>query len=108
MPRSLCALKVCREYRQHGGPVLAGRSYVVGERGPEYFVPSTAGAVLPNGVRPGGRGGVTINGPLMGEVHVHNEADENRLAETILARIAQLEESITGAAPMGLPGVPVR
>jgi hypothetical protein len=31
-----------------GGPALPGKAYVVGERGPELFVPSTAGAVVPN------------------------------------------------------------
>ena len=28
----------------------AGRSYLVGERGPETFVPSSGGAILPNGL----------------------------------------------------------
>lgn len=31
--------------RATGGPVSAGRGYVVGERGPELFVPSTGGRV---------------------------------------------------------------
>lgn len=33
--------------RSHGGPVAAGRSYVVGERGPELFVPSQVGRIEP-------------------------------------------------------------
>ena len=33
--------------RLHGGPVAAGRTYVVGERGPELFVPSQGGRVEP-------------------------------------------------------------
>lgn len=33
--------------RSTGGPVSAGRSYMVGERGPELFVPSTTGRVEP-------------------------------------------------------------
>ena len=33
--------------RSHGGPVAEGRSYVVGERGPELFVPSTGGRIEP-------------------------------------------------------------
>ena len=32
-----------------GGPALAGSPYIVGEQGPELFVPSQAGTVLPNG-----------------------------------------------------------
>lgn len=34
--------------RADGGDVAAGRSYLVGERGPEMFVPRTAGTVLPS------------------------------------------------------------
>jgi hypothetical protein len=33
--------------RSHGGPVAAGRGYLVGERGPELFVPSGAGRIEP-------------------------------------------------------------
>ena len=36
--------------RAGGGPVSAGRAYTIGERGPETFVPSTSGAILPNGL----------------------------------------------------------
>ena len=35
--------------RQHGGPVLAGHRYRVGERGPEDFIPSRSGRIEPNG-----------------------------------------------------------
>ena len=41
-----------------GGPVSAGRPYIVGENGPELFVPSAGGQVVPNG-RMGG--GATVN-----------------------------------------------
>ncbi|AUN94985.1 hypothetical protein C0099_08585 [Pseudazoarcus pumilus] len=34
--------------RADGGPVAGGSAYLVGERGPELFVPNTAGRVLPN------------------------------------------------------------
>jgi len=35
--------------RAAGGPVAAGQVYTVGEKGPETFVPSTNGTILPNG-----------------------------------------------------------
>ncbi|MCK8787272.1 tape measure protein [Roseomonas sp. NAR14] len=41
-------------FRAEGGPVAAGQPYIVGERGPEWFVPSSPGTVLPNGLAPGG------------------------------------------------------
>lgn len=34
--------------RATGGPVTGGRPYIVGERGPELFVPTSAGRVEPN------------------------------------------------------------
>ena len=54
--------------RAAGGPVNAGTSYVVGERGPELFVPNTAGTIVPNGGT--GRGNtinVTVNGAIDAE-----------------------------------------
>lgn len=35
-------------HRAGGGPVQAGRAYMVGENGPEPFIPSVNGRVLPN------------------------------------------------------------
>jgi phage-related minor tail protein len=34
--------------RAGGGPVGAGQTYMVGERGPELFRPSSAGTIIPN------------------------------------------------------------
>lgn len=34
--------------RADGGPVSAGRPYVVGERGPELFMPGMSGSIVPN------------------------------------------------------------
>jgi hypothetical protein len=44
------------EARQHGGPVTAYTPYIVGESGPELFVPRTSGQIVPNA----GMGNVTI------------------------------------------------
>lgn len=41
--------------RAAGGPVSAGRAYLVGERGPEIVVPRAAGHVIPNGGAMGAR-----------------------------------------------------
>lgn len=43
-----------------GGPVLNDRAYLVGERGPEIFVPNTAGSIIPNN-QTGAGGNVTVN-----------------------------------------------
>jgi len=42
-----------------GGPVQRGQPYLVGERGPEMFVPSRSGSIIPNGDIAGG--GVVVN-----------------------------------------------
>jgi phage-related minor tail protein len=43
--------------RAEGGPVVPGAAYLVGERGPELFVPREAGAILPQARM----GGITVN-----------------------------------------------
>jgi len=45
------------EHRFMGGPVNNGQPYVVGERGPEVFVPSAAGVIVPAAGGAGGAGG---------------------------------------------------
>ena len=43
-----------QQRRQHGGPVNAGQRYMVGEAGPEMFVPSQRGRIEPHGSSDGG------------------------------------------------------
>jgi tetratricopeptide (TPR) repeat protein len=47
--------------RQHGGPVMAGNDYLVGERGPEIFRPWSAGRIIPSATSGAGGGSVTVN-----------------------------------------------
>lgn len=53
--------------RATGGPVSPGRAYMVGERGPEMFVPTSSGQVVAGGVGGGGgrdvRVAITVNAP---------------------------------------------
>jgi len=56
--------------RANGGPVVPGRAYLVGERGPEIVVPRSAGNVVPNHAMGGGTS-VTVHvaaGVTRGEV----------------------------------------
>ena len=48
------------DFMQHGGAVLPGRAYVVGERRPELFVPGEHGTILPRVPRSGGVGPIDI------------------------------------------------
>src|SRR3546814_15768673 len=38
--------------RATGGPVSPGQAYLVGERGPELFVPTSSGQLAPGGASP--------------------------------------------------------
>ena len=46
--KSLFSSSVSLEPKADGGPVSSGGAYMVGERGPELFVPRSAGAIVPN------------------------------------------------------------
>ncbi len=52
-------------FKAMGGPVASGSPYVVGEKGPELFVPHASGTIVPNNKMGssggGGSGGVTVN-----------------------------------------------
>lgn len=47
--------------RQLGGPVMGGKSYIVGENGPEVFTPTSTGNVTRNRDAFGGGGQVNVN-----------------------------------------------
>lgn len=66
-----------------GGRPPLGRVSVVGERGPELFVPDVAGTVVPNHALGGGGPSITINAP-------------GATAETV----AMIRREILNAAPM--------
>jgi tape measure domain-containing protein len=51
--------------KQHGGPVSAGSPYLVGERGPELFVPRMSGSIVPNAAMAGGGNTYIIQGPIL-------------------------------------------
>lgn len=69
--------------RQFGGPVTANVPYLVGEAGPELFVPSTSGKIVSN--KNMASGGVSI-----GEINVYasDSMDEQSLAQLVIARLA--------------------
>jgi hypothetical protein len=70
-------------YRAVGGSVMRGASYMVGERGPEMFTPSTSGSITPNGLGTSGGMNVVIN--VQGSV-----VQERDLAVSVRDHIAQL------------------
>lgn len=67
------------QMRARGGPVRKGQPYVVGEEGPEAFVPDTSGTIIPfNGSRTGfDGGGIIVN--IYPQGHVLAEDDLVRM-----------------------------
>lgn len=69
------------EKRASGGPVFGGGAYLVGEQGPELFVPQTSGTVVPNSALRGGGGNqiiqLQLDGRTIYEV-VMNERGQRR------------------------------
>jgi len=55
--------------RAEGGLVASNTSYLVGERGPEIFVPSGAGTIIPNNMMGGGGQTVNYNGPYIASMN---------------------------------------
>lgn len=71
-----------------GGPITAGRPYLVGERGPELIVPNTSGSVIPNG-------------RLRGQDRVSVEVIKGEMFDVVVRRMSTqvANEQIGRAAP---------
>lgn len=69
--------------RANGGPVSRDTPYMVGERGPELFVPQIAGTVLPNGA-----GGTTIQ-INQAPIHIDARSDRAQVAVLVSQAVAQ-------------------
>lgn len=72
-----------------GGSVQSGQPYMVGERGPEMFVPSRSGSIVPNGKM---GGGISIS------VDARGSADPAAVRQQVELGIAQAAPYIIAAA----------
>ena len=72
--------------RAGGGPVAGGTPYLVGEMGPELFVPSSGGTIIPNN-RVGGGSNITIN------VNAGMGANGAQIGEQIVTAIKRYERT---------------
>ena len=86
-------------FRANGGPVSAGKSYMVGERGPEMFVPNTGGRIIPNSDM-GGSTNVVVNVDASGSSVETDEEQGRQLGQLISAAIQS--ELIKQKRPGGL------
>ena len=86
-------------FRANGGPVSAGKSYMVGERGPEMFVPNAGGRVVPNSDL-GGSTNIVVNVDASGSSVEGNEEDGRELGRLI--SVAVQSEILQQKRPGGL------
>ncbi len=63
-----------------GGPVSAGTSYMVGEQGPEMFIPSTPGSIVSNGSTANGTALKTDNRDVVAAINNLSQAILNQPA----------------------------
>jgi hypothetical protein len=91
------------QFAANGGPVKSGNPYIIGERGPELFVPRSSGRIVPNGRFGGGGGGdvnVVVNVDAKGSNAQGSDKDAKALGSAI--GIAVRSELIKQKRPGGL------
>ena len=71
------------EGRASGGPVNGGQPYMVGENGPELFVPRRSGSIIPNGSGIGGGISISLNGNFYGT----DESTAEKFADMIANKL---------------------
>jgi hypothetical protein len=76
--------------RASGGPVSMGKTYLVGEKGPELFSPSSNGNIIPNKALGGTSSGTTINISVSGAIDPASTARQ-------IANLLKSEASTSGS-----------
>jgi len=88
-----------RIFKAEGGPVKGGKSYVVGERGPEMFTPGVSGMITPNHAL-GGSTNIVVNVDASGSSVEGDEQQGRELGRLI--SVAVQSELIQQQRPGGL------
>jgi lambda family phage tail tape measure protein len=88
--------------KANGGDVSDNNSYMVGERGPELFIPKSSGTIIPNhklGSSMGNQPQIVYNGPYIANM----QAIDTQSATQFLATNKQAVWSANQSAQRGLP-----
>jgi len=86
----------------NGGRPPVGKASIVGERGPELFVPSTAGTIIPNNQLGGGStNNIVVNVNMEGDINAQGDQEDGRQLGTLIAAAVQ-GEIIRQQRPGGL------
>ena len=71
----------------NGGSPPVGRASLVGEKGPELFVPKTAGTIIPNNAMGGITNNIVVNVDASGSSVQGNDSNANDFGEQIAAAV---------------------
>ena len=85
--------------RANGGTVAGGKSYLVGERGPELFTPGRTGSIAPNNAM-GGSSSIVVNVDATGSTVQGDAGEAKQLGDAIGVAIRQ--ELLKQKRPGGL------
>jgi hypothetical protein len=78
-------------YRAAGGPVTGGMPYIVGEKGPELFMPGRSGTVIPNDALGGGTTNVVVNVDASGNSNVQGDQQQAKQLGVAVSAAVQAE-----------------
>ena len=78
-------------YRAAGGPVTGGMPYIVGEKGPELFMPGRSGTVIPNNALGGGTTNVVVNVDASGNSSVQGDQQQAKQLGVAVSAAVQAE-----------------
>lgn len=84
--------------REFGGPVVAGRPYIVGEKRPEIFVPTSSGTIIPNTSMMGSAGG----GMRFSQTIINNSQERVQSRQRQRADGSVYQELVIGATQRGM------
>ncbi len=85
-------------FKAKGGPVSAGQPYIVGEQGPELFMPGASGTIIPNNNLQGSGGAGS------GQVTYNINAVDAASFKTLVARDPEFIYNVSRAGSRRVPG----
>ena len=74
-----------------GGPVMGGTPYIVGEKGPELFMPGRSGTIIPNDALGGGTTNVVVNVDASGNSNVQGDQQQAKQLGVAVSAAVQAE-----------------
>ena len=91
-------------FRAEGGPVMPNKAYIVGEKGPELFMPRGAGTIIPNNqMKPRYGSSVSEVEPSITNVNYTINAVDTRSFRQLIAEDAEFIYGVTQRGARRLP-----